>query len=223
MGIQEVSDGLSLTVNGGTTAPMKLFLVMTFLSFIPALVISVTSFTRIVIVLSFLRQALGTPQLPPNPVLIGISLFLSLFVMSPTLTPIYDNAVEPFLDDKIDYKQAAVLAKKPLIEFMVGQTREKDLQLFFQLSGDDRPQRGEELPFSVVVPAFMISELTTAFTMGLYIFLPLVLVDLLVSAVLMALGMMMVPPTMISLPIKIGIFLLADGWHLVVGALARSF
>jgi len=215
--------GISLTVGGGGSAPVKLFLLFTALSFASALLVSVTSFTRIVIVLSFLRQALGTPQLPPNQVVIGLALVLSGFVMSPTASRVYDGALGPYLEDRIQPATAMERASAPLREFMLRQTREQDLQLFYELSSRDRPARGEEIPMSVVMPAFMVSELTTAFRMGLFIYVPLLLVDLLVAAMLMSMGMMMVPPTMIALPLKIAIFLMADGWRLVVASLARSF
>lgn len=217
------TETLSLTVDGGGSASFKLFLLLSVLSFLPGLLLSVTCFTRVVIVLSFLRQAMGTPQLPPNPVLIGLSLFLSMFIMRPTLTTVYEEAAGPFLDDKIGYREAASRAEQPLREFMLKQTREEDLRLFQSYVSDVRPASIDEVPFLVVVPAFLVSELTTAFTMALQLFLPFILIDLLVSAVLMALGMMMVPPTMISIPMKLGVFLLADGWNLVVGSLAKSF
>ena len=215
--------GISLSVGGGGSAPVKLFLLFTALSFASALLVSVTSFTRIVIVLSFLRQALGTPQLPPNQVLIGLALVLSGFVMSPTATRVYDDALGPYLEDRIQPAAAMDKASAPLREFMLRQTREQDLQLFYEIANRPRPGRGEAIPMSVVMPAFMVSELTTSFRMGLYIYVPLLLIDLLVAAMLMSMGMMMVPPTMIALPLKIGIFLMADGWRLVVASLARSF
>ncbi len=214
---------ISLTVGGGGSAPVKLFLLFTALSFASALLVSVTSFTRIVIVLSFLRQALGTPQLPPNQVLIGLALVLSGFVMTPTLTRVYGDALEPYLDDRIQPAAAVERASAPMREFMLRQTREQDLQLFYEISNQPRPERGEPIPMSIVTPAFMVSELTTAFRMGLFIYVPLLLVDLLVAAMLMSMGMMMVPPTMIALPLKVGIFLMADGWRLVVASLVRSF
>jgi len=215
--------GLSLSVQGGGSAPVKLFLLLTALSFASALLVSVTSFTRIIIVLSFLRQALGTAQLPPNQVLVGLSLVLSAFVMAPTGSRVYADALGPYLEDKIPPGDALEKASVPVRAFMLRQTREEDLQLFYDISATPRPRHGELLPMSIVMPAFMVSELTTAFRMGLYLFIPLVLVDLLVSALLMSMGMMMVPPTMISLPLKIGIFVMADGWRLVVASLARSF
>lgn len=214
---------LSLTMDGGGAASFKIFLLLTVLSFLPGLLLSLTCFARVAIVLSFLRQAIGTPQLPPNPILVGLALFLTLFIMRPTLTVVYEESLAPFLDDKIDYKEAAARAEAPLREFMLKQTREADLRLFQSFASEDKPQSIDDVPFLVVVPAFMVSELTTAFTMALQLFLPFILIDLLVSAVLMALGMMMVPPTMISLPIKLGIFVLADGWNLVIGSLAKSF
>jgi flagellar biosynthetic protein FliP len=214
---------VSLTLAGGGSTPVKLFLLFTALSFAGAIVVSLTCFTRIVIVLSFLRQALGTPQLPPNQVMIGLALALSAFVMAPTAARVWDGALGPYLDDQIAPAAAVDRASGPLREFMLKQTREQDLQLFYEISRRPRPTRGEEIPMTVVVPAFMVSELTTAFRMGLFLYVPLLLVDLLVAAMLMSLGMMMVPPTMISLPLKIGVFLMADGWRLVIASLARSF
>lgn len=214
---------LSVAMDPTPSSALKLFLLLTVLSFAPALVLSVTSFARIVIVLSLLRQAIGAPQLPPNPVVIGLSLFLTFFVMAPTLRTVNDTAIEPFFEDRIGYREAGELAAGPLKEFMLRQTRAEDIALFLELSGAERPSRGADIPIHVVVPAFLISELTTAFKMGLYLFLPLLLVDLLVAAVLMSLGMMMVPPSMISLPVKLAVFVLADGWHLIVTSIVKSF
>jgi flagellar biosynthesis protein FliP len=214
---------ISLSVNGGGSAPVKLFLLLTALSFASALLVSVTCFTRIVIVLSFLRQALGTPQLPPNQVVIGLALVLSAFVMAPTADRVWSDALGPYLDERIQPAAAMDRAATPVREFMLRQTREQDLQLFFELSRRERPARGEEIPLTVVMPAFMVSELTTAFRMGLFLYVPLLLVDIIVAAMLMSMGMMMVPPAMISLPLKIAVFLMADGWRLVVASLARSF
>jgi flagellar biosynthetic protein FliP len=208
---------------GGVSSPIKIFLLLTALSFLPALLISVTSFARIIIVLSLLRQAIGAPQLPPNPVLLGLSLFLTAFVMGGPLEAVYQHAVAPLLADQISFEAALQAAREPLATFMLKQTRETDLLLFYDISGLGMPATIDEIPLRIIVPAFMVSELTTAFTIGLYVFIPLLLVDLLVSGVLMALGMMMVPPSMISLPVKIGVFVLADGWNLIIGTLARSF
>ncbi len=215
--------GLSLTVGGGGSAAVKLFLLVTALSFGSALLVSVTSFTRIVIVLSFLRQALGTQQLPPNQVLIGLALVLSAFVMAPTAERVWGDALQPYLDDRLPPATAVERASGPVREFMLRQTREQDLELFYEISHRPRPARGDEIPMTVVVPAFMVSELTTAFRMGLFLYVPLLLVDVLVAAMLMSMGMMMVPPTLIALPLKVGIFLMADGWRLVIASLVRSF
>jgi len=214
---------LSLSLGGGGSAPVKLFLLFTVLSFASALLVSVTCFTRIVIVLSFLRQALGTPQLPPNQVVIGLSLMLSFFVMGPTADRVWGEALGPYLDDRMPPAAALEKASAPLREFMLRQTREQDLQLFYEISHRARPARGDEIPMTVVMPAFMVSELTTSFRMGLFLYVPLLLVDVLVAAMLMSMGMMMVPPAMISLPLKVGVFLMADGWRLVIASLARSF
>jgi flagellar biosynthetic protein FliP len=193
------------------------------LSFGTAIILSVTSFTRIIIVFSFLRQAMGTPQLPPNQVLIGLSLFMTLFIMAPTVHKIQEQSLNPLMEDKITVGEALDRAQAPLSEWMLKQTKEDDLRLFFEVSGSARPARGEVVPFTVLVPSFMISELSTAFRMGLYLFIPMVLIDLLVSVIMMSLGMMMVPPTLIAMPLKLGVFLLAGGWHLVVSSLVRSF
>jgi flagellar biosynthesis protein FliP len=214
---------LQISLNGGGSAPVKLFLLFTALSFGTALLVSVTSFTRIVIVLSFLRQALGTPQLPPNQVIVGLSLCLSFFVMGPTATKVYDDALGPFLEDKLAPGVAYERAAGPVREFMLRQTRDQDLAVFYEIARQERPRSGELVPMSIAVPAFMISELTTAFRMGLFLYIPMLVVDLLVSSLLMSMGMMMVPPTLISLPVKLGLFLMADGWRLVVASLARSF
>jgi len=217
------AQGLQIAVDGGGPATMKIFLVLTILSLLPAIVLSMTAFVRIVIVLSFLRTALGTPQLPPNPVLIGLSLFLTFFVMGPTFDQLNESALSPYLEDTIGNVEAAERAEVVIKGFLIPQTRDEDLSLFFALARLPQPASVEEIPLRVAVPAFLVSELTTAFKMGLYLFVPLVVVDLIVASVLMSLGMMMVPPQMIALPLKLAVFLLADGWRLVVAALARSF
>jgi flagellar biosynthetic protein FliP len=220
---QAARSGAEMAFAGGGSSAVKIFLLVTALSFASALVLSLTCFTRIIIVLSFLRQALGTPQLPPNQVLAGLSLFLTIFIMAPTASRVHHDALAPYLDDKIDAREALERGQGPLREWMLKQTRDDDLRLFFEVSNQPRPARGDALPMTVVIPAFMISELGTAFRMGLYLFVPMLLIDVLIAAVLMSLGMMMVPPQMIALPLKIGIFLLAGGWHLVVSSLVRSF
>jgi flagellar biosynthetic protein FliP len=219
-----LTDGpLSIQVQGGGSAPVKLFLLLTALSFATALLVSVTSFTRIIIVLSFLRQALGTQQLPPNQVMLGLALVLSFFVMQPTANKVYADALQPYLEDRITHTEALERASGPVRDFMLRQTRDADLQLFYEISGRERPSAREVMPMSVVMPAYMISELTTAFRMGLFLYIPLLLVDVLVATLLMSMGMMMVPPTLIALPVKVALFLMADGWRLVVASLARSF
>ena len=214
---------VTLSIQGGGSGAVKLFLLLTALSFATALLVSITSFTRIVIVLSFLRQALGAPQLPPNQVVTGLALVLTAFVMAPTGTRVWDQALQPYLQDRVDASQAMEQASGPVRSFLLRQTREQDLALFYEISGRPRPARGEEIPLTVAAPAFMVSELTTAFRMGLFLYVPLLLVDLLVGGILMSLGMMMVPPPLISLPVKVGIFVMADGWRLVVASLMRSF
>ena len=211
------------TVAGGGSTAVKLFLVLTALSFGTAIILSVTSFTRIIIVFSFLRQAMGTPQLPPNQILIGLSLFMTLFIMAPTVRKIQEQALGPLMEDKISVGEALDRAQAPLSDWMLKQTKDDDLRLFFEVSGASRPARGEAVPFTVLVPSFMISELSMAFRMGLYLFIPMVLIDLLVSVIMMSLGMMMVPPTLVAMPLKLGVFLLAGGWHLVVSSLVKSF
>jgi len=219
-----MADGpISISVQGGGSAPVKLFLLLTALSFATALLVSVTSFTRMIIVLSFLRQALGTPQLPPNQVLLGLALILSFFVMGPTANRVYAEALTPYMEDRIGHVEALEKASGPLREFMLKQTRDQDLQLFYEISGRERPAAADTMPMTVVMPAFMISELTTAFRMGLFLYIPLLLVDVLVATLLMSMGMMMVPPTLIALPVKVALFLMADGWRLVVSSLVRSF
>jgi flagellar biosynthetic protein FliP len=217
------AEGLQIAVDGGGPATLKIFFLMTVLSLLPALVLSMTAFVRIVIVMSFLRTALGTPQLPPNPVLIGLSLFLTMFVMGTTMDRLHDEAVGPYLDDRIAAGEAKDAAEAVILDFIVPQTRSEDLALFYDLARLPKPAAAEQIPLRIAVPAFLVSELTTAFTMGLYIFVPLVIIDLLVASVLMSLGMMMVPPAMVALPLKLAVFLLADGWRLIVAALARSF
>ncbi|HET6284286.1 MAG TPA: flagellar type III secretion system pore protein FliP [Polyangia bacterium] len=220
---QVARTGAEMALASGGSGAVKIFLLVTALSFASALVLSLTSFTRIIIVLSFLRQALGTPALPPNQILAGLSLFLTIFIMAPTASKIHHDALGPYLDDKITPTEALDRGSAPLREWMLKQTRDDDLRLFFEVSGTPRPARGQVLPMTVVIPAFMVSELGTAFRMGLYLFIPMLLIDVLIASVLMSLGMSMVPPQMISLPLKIGIFLLAGGWHLMVSSLVRSF
>jgi flagellar biosynthetic protein FliP len=215
--------GMQLNVSGGGSAAVRLFLFLTALSFASALLLSITAFTRIVIVLAFVRQALGTPQLPPTQVLMGLALALTGFVMAPTAERVWTEALAPYSEEQLGYAEAYQRASVPVREFMLRQTRSADLALFYDISGTERPERADTVPMTIAVPAFMVSELTTAFRMGLFVFIPLLMMDLLVSAILMALGMQMVPPTLVALPLKVGVFLLADGWNLLVASLVRSF
>ncbi|MCP9758521.1 flagellar biosynthetic protein FliP [Aquitalea sp. S1-19] len=202
---------------------LQMLLFMTGLSFIPAMALMMTSFTRIIIVLSLLRQALGTMQSPPNQVLVGLSLFLTLFIMGPTLDQVYQKAWVPFSDDKISMMQAADEAARPMKAFMLSQTREKDLAFFIEVSRSPAPASPADISLKTLVPAYVISELKTAFQIGFMIFIPFLIIDLVVASILMAMGMMMVSPVIISLPFKIMLFVLVDGWTLVLGSLVQSF
>lgn len=202
---------------------VEVFFLITLLSLLPAILVMFTSFTRIVVVLSFLRQALGGQQIPPNPVIIGLSLFLTLFVMSPTVDVVMRDAVNPYMNKEITIQEALKKAEPSVKGFMLKQTREKDLALFLKIAKEKPPERPDELPMRIVVPAFAISELKTAFEMGFLIFLPFLIIDMVVSSILLSMGMMMLPPVMISLPFKLLLFVLVDGWNLVVGSIVRSF
>jgi flagellar biosynthesis protein FliP len=202
---------------------INVFLLISFLSLLPAVLIMFTSFTRIVVVLSLLRQALGGQQMPPNTVVIGLSLFLTFFIMSPTIDVIAKDSINPYIDKQISMKEALQKAEPPIKTFMLKQTREKDIALFLNISKEKAPKQPQELPLKVVAPAFAISELKTAFEMGVLIFLPFLIIDMIISSVLLSMGMMMLPPVMISLPFKLLLFVLVDGWNLVVGSIVRSF
>ncbi|WP_040413349.1 flagellar type III secretion system pore protein FliP [Desulfosporosinus sp. OT] len=219
--------GLTLDLGNTTTqqtsTSIQLLLLTTVLSLAPAILMLMTSFTRIIIVLSFVRNALGTQQLPPNQVMAGLALILTFFVMAPTWNQINTNAVQPYMKNQITQTEALTRAEEPLRNFMFRQTREKDLELFVGLSKMERPKTYREVPTYVLVPAFVISELKTAFQMGFAIFIPFIVIDMIVSSTLMSIGMMMLPPMMISLPFKLLLFVLVDGWHLVVQSLVTSF
>jgi flagellar biosynthetic protein FliP len=202
---------------------MQILLLMTALSFLPAMVIMLTSFTRIIVVLSILRQAIGLQQTPSNQVLIGMSLFMTFFIMAPVFDRIYDNAVKPYIDETLTIEQAFDTGKGPLREFMLAQTRITDLQTFVEISGYKNIQSPEDAPMSVLIPAFITSELKTAFQIGFMLFVPFLVLDLVVASILMAMGMMMLSPMIVSLPFKIMLFVLVDGWSLVMGTLANSF
>lgn len=208
---------------GKIAVVMQIFLLMTVLSLAPAILIMLTSFTRVVIVLSLLRRALGTMQMPPNQVLIGLALFLTFFIMTPVWQQINQTALQPYLEDKIEQKQALQKAAEPLRGFMFKQTREKDLALFVSIAKIERPKDANDIPISVLIPSFIISEVKTAFQIGLLLYVPFLIIDMVVASVLLSMGMMMLPPIMISLPFKLMLFVLADGWNLLIGSLVRSF
>ncbi len=206
-----------------TVSVIKIILMLTVLSLAPAILIMMTSFTRILIVLSFIRQALGTQQMPPNQVIVGLSLFLTLFTMSPYLKDINENAVQPYLGGKLTQEVAFDKALTPLRKFMFNQTRDTDLSLFIKLSNAELPKTRADVSTVVLIPAFIISELKTAFQIGFVIYLPFLVIDMVVASVLMAMGMMMLPPVIVSLPFKIMLFVLIDGWGLLVGSIVKSF
>ncbi len=213
------------TESGGQeySVTIKILFLMTMLTFIPAAVMMMTSFTRIVIVLSILRTALGTQQVPSSQIIIGLSLFLSLFIMMPVLERSYTDAVEPYLDEKISGEVALEKVKAPIRTFMMEQTRESDLALFSGFANKEGFAQPEDVPLSILVPAFVTSELKTAFQIGFLIFVPFVVIDLVVASVLMSMGMMMLSPMLISMPFKLMLFVLVDGWSLILGTLVASF
>lgn len=202
---------------------VKMMLLLTVLSLAPAILILMTSFARIIIVLSFVRTALATQQMPPNQVLVGLALFLTFFVMAPTFQEINESALTPLFAEEITLEEAYDEASLPLKLFMSKHTRQKDLELFLRYNNAERPQAVEDIPLTMLVPAFALSEIKTAFQMGFMIFIPFLVIDMIVASVLMSMGMMMLPPVMISLPFKILLFVLVDGWHLIIKSLLQSF
>ncbi len=205
------------------SVPIQTLLFFTALSFLPAVLLLMTGFTRIVIVLSLLRQALGTQAAPPNQVIIGLSLFLTFFVMAPTLDRVYAGAYQPYADNKIAFDEALKRGEVPMREFMLKQTRQSDVMLFARLAKVDPSVKTADIPFKVLVPAFVTSELKSAFQIGFLIFIPFLIIDMIVASVLMSLGMMMLSPVLVALPFKLMLFVLADGWNLLLGSLAASF
>lgn len=203
--------------------PIQLLLLLTVLSLAPAIIILMTSFTRLVVVFSILRTALGTQQSPPSQVIVGLALFLTFFIMHPVLTQIHDEALKPYLAGEITQKVAADRASPPIKRFMLAQTREKDLLLFMDMAKIDGFETPTDVPLHVLVPAYVISELRIAFQIGFMVFLPFLIVDMIVASVLMSMGMMMLPPVMISLPLKLLLFVLTDGWYLIVESIVRSY
>jgi len=216
---------VDLQVNGvgAISAPLPIILLMTLITFLPAILVTMTSFTRIAIVFHFLRQALGTQEMPGNQILVGLALFLTIFIMAPVGARINELAVTPVMNGEITVNEGIVRGAPPLREFMLKQTRENDLKLFLELSKAPKPKSKDELPMSVVIPAYVISELKTGFQMGFFLFVPFLLIDLVVSTTLLSMGMLQLPPAMISLPFKVLLFVMIDGWNLVVGSIVRSF
>lgn len=213
----------SAAADGWVSPQLKVLALLTVLSLLPAIVLTMTSFTRVVVVLGFVRHGLGTQQSPPTQVLVGIALFLTLFTMAPVTTAIARDAWEPYNAGRITMEQALDRATAPVRSFMLRQTRESDLALFYEAARAPLPRTEEEVPLRIAAPAFVVSELSTAFQMGVMVLLPFLVIDLVVSSLLMSMGMMMVPPSTLSLPIKLLLFVVADGWHLLVGSLLRSF
>jgi flagellar biosynthetic protein FliP len=202
---------------------LQIVALLTILTLAPAILILMTSFTRLVIVFHFLRQAIGLQQSPPNQVLIGLALFLTFFIMSPVGQHVYSQALRPYLDKEVAYQEAFDRAKEPIKAFMLRNTREKDIALFVKTAQVERPLTKESLPMLVLIPAFVISELKTAFIIGFVLYVPFLVIDMVVASVLLSMGMMMLPPVMISLPFKLMLFVLVDGWNLIVGSLVNSF
>jgi flagellar biosynthetic protein FliP len=208
---------------GEVSVLIQILILLTVLSLAPAILMMMTSFTRLVVVFSFLRHALGTQQMPPNQILIGLSLFLTFFIMTPVWQTIHEQALVPYQEKKLSQSQAIDEALKPVRQFMFKQTREKDLALFVSMAKISKPKNREEIPTTVLLPAYMISELKTAFQIGCLLYIPFLIIDMVVSSILLSMGMMMLPPVMISLPFKALLFVLVDGWNLIVGSLVKSF
>jgi flagellar biosynthetic protein FliP len=225
---ESTSTGVTLSLNS-TNNPqevstgVQLLVLLTVLSIAPSILVMATSFTRIVIVLSMVRNAIGTASIPPNQVIIGLSLILTFFIMTPTYNEINKTAVQPYLNKQIDQQTAFDNALKPIREFMYKQTRDKDIELFLEINNQGRPSTLDDIPTAVLLPAFVISELRTAFTMGFMIYIPFLVIDMVISSVLLSMGMMMLPPSLISLPFKLLLFVMVDGWYLVIRSLSLSF
>jgi len=221
--MNEFMDMFSSSDPSSIATSVKLLLLLTVLSLAPSILILMTSFTRVVIILSFVRTSLATQQMPPNQVLIGLALFLTFFIMAPTFSDVYNQALEPLFDEEVTLDEAYTNASKPMKEFMSKHTRQKDLALFLNYADIDKPETLDDIPLTSLVPAFAISELKTAFQMGFMIFVPFLVIDMAVASVLMSMGMMMLPPVMISLPFKILLFVLVDGWYLITHSILEGF
>lgn len=222
--IPQINLGIGQSHNPRDVATsLQILLLLTVLALAPTLLVLVTSFTRVIVVLSFVRTALGTQQVPPNQVLVGLALFLTFFIMSPVIKDINANALQPYMKSQISQSVALDRAARPLRKFMFKQTRQKDLELFYALAKEPRPSTQNDVPTYILIPAFVISELKTAFEIGFAIYIPFIVIDMVVAAILLSMGMMMIPPVIISLPFKILIFLLVDGWNLTVAAIFQSY
>ena len=202
---------------------LEIFALLTILSLAPAILVMLTSFTRIVIVLAILKQAMGTHGVPPNQIIVGMALFLTFFIMSPVYEKINENAIKPYMNEEISQKEALDNAMKPIRSFMIKQTRKDDIALLISVAKMEKPANADDIPSSVLIPSFVISELKTAFQIGFILFIPFLIIDMVVSSVLLSMGMMMLPPIMISLPFKLILFVLVDGWNLIIGSIVKSF
>ena len=223
-GLPKISLQVEDAEQGGDAAvSLQIIFLLTILSLAPSILIMMTSFTRIVVVLSFLRTAMGTQQMPPNQLMIGLSLFLTFFVMAPVWERVNDEAIQPLIEEEIPYKEALDRGMEPMREFMMKQTRQQDMALFVRLARISQPRNREDIPNSVLIPSFIIGELRLAFQIGFILFIPFLVIDLVVASILLSMGMMMLPPIMVSLPFKILLFVLVDGWNLVVQSLVSSF
>jgi flagellar biosynthetic protein FliP len=220
---------INLSIGGNAGEPEKmatvvqLLFILTVLSLAPAILMMLTSFTRVVVVFSLLRHALGTQQMPPNQVIVGLSLFITLFIMAPVWQRVSTEALTPYYEEQISWEQALSQASLPVKDFMLRQVREKDLALFVKIAREKRPEKPSDISLTVLIPAFIISELKTAFQIGFMIYLPFLILDMVVASILLSMGMMMLPPIMVSLPFKLLLFVLVDGWYLIVGSLVQSF
>ncbi len=223
-GLPSITVGVGQAADPGqTSTALQILLMLTVLSMAPAILLMTTAFIRIVVVLSFVRQAMGTQQMPPNQIIIGLALFLTFFVMAPVFTQVNENALQPYLDKKISQEQALTEAVIPMRKFMFKQTKEKELGLLMEIAGQPAPKNMEDVPTMTLIPAFMLSELKRAFQIGFMVYIPFLVVDMVVASVLMSMGMMMLPPVIISLPFKLLLFVLVDGWNLIVSSLVQSF
>ncbi len=223
-GLPTITLGIGQAADPGqTSTALQILMVLTILSMAPAILLMTTAFIRLVVVLSFVRQAMGTQQMPPNQIIIGLALFLTFFIMAPVFSQINEKALQPYLDKKIGQEQALTEAVTPMREFMFKQTKEKELALLMEIAGEPAPENQKDVPTMTLIPAFMLSELKRAFQIGFMVYIPFLVIDMVVASVLMSMGMMMLPPVIISLPFKLLLFVLVDGWNLVVSSLVQSF